>query len=405
MNFTNKITTKSKILISIIVVIIIFLVIFFAKTIHNNKTTTVLFYNIPETIQQELQTQITDIKPENIQFTVYSTKKELTLKEAKKYDLLFTWKTALTDSFATKAIPLQIKYTIPTSIKKASLINNQLTTVPLLIDNYEIAYYRTYRNKAKLRIPTTIKEFENFLQAEKKITTYPLICTGSNDKTLLAFISALTESYCGASGYQTLIKNCAQLQDFEKILDEPLLDSDSNNELINTITLRLILDKIKSWQQKELIMPQWYKLQEADINLYMQKHLLGAIFMPLSEHRTKDFILIKYYDAARFPINQNIKNHALIAPVLEGILFNNTAGEQDILKSLLTDENQSKLSTKTMLAPVTSRSVPNDNQAADVRFWAASCSAGPVTDLYDAAFTNPADATAFAENIRNYLRK
>ena len=405
MKTTKKKVFKSQIIIAFLLIIAIFMVIFFAKTIHNNKTTTVLFYNLSDTIQQELQTQITALKSENINFTVYSNKKELTLKEAKKYDLLFTWKTAHTNSFLSKALTPQIKYTMPTSIRKAGLIEDELTTVPLLIDNYEIAYYRTYRNIANLQIPTTIAEFERYLQAQKEYAQYPLVCAGSNDKTLLAFISALVESYCGAPGYQTLIKSCTQLQDFEKILDIPLLTAESNSKGLDTTTLRILLDKIKSWQRDELIMPQWYTLKEADIDLYMQKHLVSAIFMSLSEHRTKEFILIKYYDSARFPINQNIKNHALIAPILEGILFSNKAGEQDLLAELLSDANQASLSTKTMLAPVTSHAIPNDSQADDVRFWAASCSAGPVTDLFDAAFTNKEEASNFAKNIRNYLRK
>lgn len=410
MNKKKANTHKKPVFIIVILTLLIALIVTFTIIIsikkHNDKTTTVLFYNLPDTIQQELQDKIVAIKSENIEFTSNPKDMELTNKVSKKYDLLFSWDNLQVNQLATTANTLKPQlYTMPTAIAKSGLIDGDLKKLPILLDNYEIAYYKTYRTKAKLQIPTTLASFEAYLKTIKEFAQYPLICAGNNDKTLLALISALTESSYGATGYKELVANCIQDSSFEKNLDKPLLSTKADTTIASPASLRTVLDLLKSWQQQELIMPKWYQVTDSDINAFMREHFLGAIFMSLSTHRTKEFVLIKYYDVERFPINQNIKNHALIAPVLQGILFNNTAGEQDILKGLLTDKNQAKLSTKTMLAPVTSRSVPNDRQADDVRFWAASCSAGPVTDLYNAAFTNPAEAALFAQNIRDYLRK
>lgn len=152
-------------------------------------------------------------------------------------------------------------------------------------------------------------------------------------------------------------------------------------------------------------MPKWYELKEKDIDMYMANHMIAVVFMPLSTHRTKQFDLIKYYEATRFPLGEIATNQALVAPVLEGMMFRNKAGEQNILEHLLSDENQAQLSTQTMLAPVSSRAEANDQQSDDVRFWAASCTEGPIPGIYDDAFADKSAATTFAEQIRDYLQK
>ena len=65
----------------------------------------------------------------------------------------------------------------------------------------------------------------------------------------------------------------------------------------------------------------------------MEEHRLGAIFMPLSEHRVKPLILIKYYDAVQF-LKGNAERHALIAPAIVGMAFKNNASQISMLEHL-----------------------------------------------------------------------
>ena len=134
----------------------------------------------------------------------------------------------------------------------------------------------------------------------------------------------------------------------------------------------------------------------------MEEHRLGSIFMPLSEHRVKPLILIKYYDAVQFPKGA-VEHHALIAPVLVGMAFRNNVSQVAVLEHFGNTDVQTILSQCSKLAPVSSRAEAHDVQAADVRFWAAACTGGPVQELGLAAFASQSKLAAFAEEIRVYM--
>lgn len=380
------------------IAILLALGIIISIKIHNDKTVSVLFYNIPENCQKILMEQILSKRTAGVTFSSFPSDRNLTNRISKKYDLLFYWNDGTIDSLAEKAIqtdPRLYKY-MPSAIAKAGLIDSEPRAIPLLLDHYELAFYKTYRDKAGLRIPETLSGLEDYLRKEKQYATFPFICTGSDDRTMLALLSALTDSLAGVSGYDSLVKAIRQNSSLYSVMDIPLS---------GTTTLRTVLDTLRLWKQEGLIMPQWYELKEVDITAYMENHMTSVVFMPLSVHRAKKFVIIKYYEEARFPIGDIETDHALIAPVLSGIMFRDTAGEQDILEGLLSAETQERLSSLTMLAPVSSRAEANDRQADDVRFWAASCAGGPVAGLYDDAFTNAAAASSFSREIREYLAK
>lgn len=372
--------------------------VFVSVKIYEYRTTSVLFYNLPENARQILTDQITAERASGIKFTAFAANKVPTSRITKRFDLVFFWNDGKIVSLTDKAIPIDARLynAMPGAIAKAGIVGGQPKALPILLDHYELAFYTTYRDAAGLRIPETLSGLENYLRAEKQFAEFPFICTGSDDRTLLALISALTDSLGGVSAYEALV---------DAIRKNPSLDSAMDARLSDTVTLRVVLDKLRTWKQDGLIMPFWYELRETDIDAYMDNHLTAVVFMPLGAHRTKRFEIIKYYEATRFPIGNDDADHALVAPVLSGMLFRNTAGEQDILESLLSNKIQERLSGQTMLAPVASRAEANDRQADDVRFWAASCAGGPVAGLYGDAFTDETAVAGFARQAREYLGK
>ncbi|MBC6719864.1 hypothetical protein [Treponema sp. Marseille-Q4130] len=329
--------------------------------------------------------------------TVQLTEKDIrnAKRIAKTYDLLFMWNGILATDAAGKAIsiPENVYNLFPVSVRNAGKVDSAYKMLPLLLNHYELACYRTYRNNAALALPETFADFESYLQIVKSYADYPLICAGKTDATLTAFVSALTESLAGSEGYAALVKAAANANGLSDLLDVPLG---------NGISLSSVLGTIKRWQRDRLIHPHWYNVTEKDIENYMEEHRLGAIFMPLSEHRQKPLILIKYYDAVQFPKGDGTR-HTLIAPALVGMAFRNNASQISILESLAHTDVQTFLSLQTKLAPTSGRAEAHDLQADDVRFWAASCTDGPVTELGQAAFASQAKIAAFAEEIRAYM--
>lgn len=329
--------------------------------------------------------------------TVQLTERNIrdTKRIAKTYDLLFMWNGALAANAAEKAVPIQesVYDLFPASVRNAGKVDSTYKMLPLLLDHYELACYRTYRNDAALTLPETFADFESYLQILKGYADHPLICAGKTDATLTAFVSVLTESLAGSEGYAALVKAAANANGLSDLLDVPLG---------NGISLSSVFETIKRWQRERLIHPQWYTVKEKDIENYMEEHRLGTIFMPLSEHREKPLILIKYYDAVQFPKGE-ATHHALIAPTLVGIAFRNDRTQLAVLEGLAHTDVQTLLSQRTKLAPASSRAEAHDVQADDVRFWAASCDDGPAAELGAAAFTSQEKISAFAEEIRTYM--
>lgn len=329
--------------------------------------------------------------------TVQLTERDIrdTKRIAKTYDLLFMWNGALAANAAEKAVPIQesVYDLFPASVRNAGKVDSAYKMLPLLLDHYELACYRTYRNDAALALPETFADFESYLQIVRSYADHPLICAGKTDATLTAFVSVLTESLAGSEGYAALVKAAANANGLSDLLDVPLG---------NGISLSSVFETIKRWQRERLIHPQWYTVKEKDIENYMEEHRLGTIFMPLSEHRQKPLILIKYYDAVQFPKGDGTR-HALIAPTLVGMAFRNDRTQLAVLEGLAHTDVQTLLSQRTKLAPASSRAEAHDVQADDVRFWAASCDDGPAAELGAAAFTSQEKISAFAEEIRTYM--
>lgn len=395
--------SKSVIIAVILVLIAAAAGIFGVVRYKDNRRLDVAYYGIPESITNAiggvLESPDNTILQKNYAQirTVRLTDQDVRdiKRIAKKYDLLFTLNGAFAWDAAQKAVPIpeSIYNLFPASVRNAGKVNNTYKMLPLLLDHYELACYRTYRNKAALALPETFADFESYLQTVKAYADYPLICAGKTDATLTAFVSAITESLAGSEGYKALIKAAASTNGLSGLLDVPLG---------NDISFSSILETIKRWQHEGLIHPHWYNVTEKDIENYMEEHRLGAIFMPLSEHRVKALILIKYYDAVQFP-KGNAERHALIAPAIVGMAFKNNASQISMLEHLAHTDVQTLLSQHTKLAPASSRAEAHDVQADDVRFWAASCTDGPVPELGQAAFASQTQMAALAEEIRAYM--
>ena len=400
----KRLSVKQYMFIAVVLVLLITTTGIFGIIRYNDALRLdVAYYGVPESIATAINAVLESPDNATVQ-KKYSRLRIVQLAEsdirntkriAKKYDLLFMWNGANAANVAEKAVslPESVYNLFPASVRHTGKVNNVPKMLPLLLDHYELACYRTYRNNAGLTLPETFNELESYLHTIKGYADYPLICAGKTDATLTAFISAFTESLAGSEGYATLVKAAAGADRLSDVLDV---------SLGKNISLASILGIIKQWQHEGLIHPQWYNVTEKDIESYMEEHRLGAIFMPLSEHRVKPLILIKYYDTVQFP-KGDVANHALIAPVLVGMAFRNDASQLAALEHFAHTDLQTILSQHSKLAPAAARAEAHDVQADDVRFWAASCTDGPVPELGKAAFASPVKTAAFAEEIRAYM--
>lgn len=382
---------------SIVVAVLIVTVVSIGivKTVSKNKAKIldVAFYNLPENIVNPLKEKISAEYLEKINFIELTEEQYNVDLIAKNYDLFFSWSGTAVNQLADKAkdIPADAYGYI-----LSSEIPENLKSLPLILDYWEMAYYIRGIQKTSIGYPRSLNDLIAVLEEMKEIVFVPMYCSGGNDRELLALISAFTESIGGYKAYENLVKLISKSDDFRDILDE---------ELDSSITFRHILDFIKECKSNDLLYRKWIYSKDGELNNLAKERDIGVFFTSLTKHRNLPLAITEGYAADRFPLVNNISNHALIGNSVVCMKLSSTNNFDEVITSLVSADFQFELSKSTKLGPVSMTSQTYDRQADDVRYLAAVSEKGVVPDLYNAVFqTAPQKANDFAEQIRNYLK-
>ena len=309
-----------------------------------------------------------------------------------KYDMLFTWKGEVTDALeaSSEDIPAKIVECMPSSLRNKKC-------VPILLDHCELDYSKDVVSKTTENIPSSLPTFLNYLNQAKNHVFSPFFCAGADDRILTAFVGSLLESMGGIKAYKNFITELKNGTDFEELLDK---DLGSPN-----VTLRSVLDMLKSWPKEGLTHPAWFNGQNNDLIYFADDNHVGVFFTYLKDHRNIQYQTISKYESFVVPPASSTIEYGIIAPAISCMLLTNNSNCKRYLAEFFTEDSQAELSNLTKLAPVHSRAQAYDRQADDVRFWAASCPGGALPDIYLAVYQrNPTAFAEFARNIRNYVK-
>ena len=309
-----------------------------------------------------------------------------------KYDMLFTWKGEVTDALeaSSEDIPAKIVECMPSSLRNKKC-------VPILLDHCELDYSKDVVSKTTENIPSSLPTFLNYLNQAKNHVVSPFFCAGADDRILTAFVGSLLESMGGIKAYKNFITELKNGTDFEELLDK---DLGSPN-----VTLRSVLDMLKSWPKEGLTHPAWFNGQNNDLIYFADDNHVGVFFTYLKDHRNIQYQTISKYESFVVPPASSTIEYGIIAPAISCMLLTNNSNCKRYLAEFFTEDSQAELSNLTKLAPVHSRAQAYDRQADDVRFWAASCPGGALPDIYLAVYQrNPTAFAEFARNIRNYVK-
>ena len=305
-----------------------------------------------------------------------------------KYDMLFTWKGEITDSLeaSSEDIPAKIIESMPSSLRNKKC-------VPILLDHCELAYSKDVISKTIENMPSSLPTFLNYLNQAKNHVFSPFFCAGADDRVLTAFVGSLIEAMGGVKAYKNLITELKNGTDFEELLDK---DLGAPN-----VTLRSVLDMLKSWPKEGLTHPAWFNGQKNDLLYFADDNHIGVFFTFLKEHRNIPYQTISKYESFVVPPVSSTIEYGIIAPAISCMLLTDNSNCKRYLAEFFTEDAQADLSNLTKLAPVHSRAQAYDRQSDDVRFWAASCPGGALPDLYLAVYQrNPTEFAEFAKNIR-----
>ena len=362
------------------------------KKSKSEKTVRVAFYGLSDEYVKILQ----DIIPVEDKITLKCdvlSDGNIDLGAIKeKYDMLFTWKGEITDTLGASSedIPSKLLEVIPTNLRNKKCI-------PILLDHCELDYSNNVVDKTTGTIPNSFPTFLNYLSQARSEVFSPCFCAGANDRVITAFIGSLVEANGGVDAYQKLIEELRAGTSFEELLDIEL----ANGKL----TLRYILEMLKSWPKDGLTHPSWFNGQQTDLIYFAHDNHLGVFFTYLSDHRNIPYETISKYETFVMPPVSSTTEYGIIAPAISCMLLTDNSNCKRYLAEFFTEDTQVELSNLTKLAPVHLRAQAYDRQADDVRYWAAACPGGALPDLYLAVWQrNPAGCTEFAQKVRNVVK-
>lgn len=358
------------------------------------KSFNVAFYGLEESLCEPIKTKILEYNQNNksskIQFDYIDEKDFKAKKITKKYDLFFGWQGNAFDQLKEYSRPA-------TSETKKQLISTVDTSasIPLLLNHWEMDFNKKVRQAAGLDLPQDLKSMEYYISRLKSQVFIPFFAPGSDDDTLLAYISVYVEAMYGNDFYLEFadeVKSCENLNAFIK----------SNTQ--SAVIMKALLDAFKLQAVNEVTLENWTSSTQKDIDAFSQQNQIGVLFTSLLNHRKLDEKTMDRYESERMPVIRSKAVHSLIAPSVCVANLSKKEEAQNIVDFLATGEVQEFLSDETKLAPVNAHAMAYDLQADDVRYLAAIAPAGPVPDIANYCFqTDSTKKAEFASEIRNYL--
>lgn len=334
-----------------------------------SKTLDVAFLDLPDQISAELESQIKLVYQGKINFVDIEKSAFNKNDVKKKYDILFSWENEFTNSLKSDAsfVPSECGSNMPESI-----FAHRTTSVPLLLDHFQIAFNDTVRHKVRIRYPGNIEQFETYLNWIKKEVEYPFYCAGGDDETLYALLTCFVESYGGTDGYEKFIQILQNQKNLKDVIDVNL-----NGDSKNAYTLHNVLDILRGWQEEKLLPENWIASKNSDVRNFILDDYIGVLFSSLSYYRTLPYNKASQFASDRFPVANMAASHSLIAPAVIGMKLTKNERFDSVFTTLTDTDVQTELSMSTTYAPVASYARVYDRQADDVRFLAAACAGGP----------------------------
>ncbi|MDY4832652.1 MAG: hypothetical protein SO161_09025 [Treponema sp.] len=388
--------TKFKIIFSIIVIVSVIVIssvtILSIRKKIDDKTVKIAFYGLSQDLCQAIQQEFLEDERISAKYDLLAAGNVDLGNITNKYDMIFAWNGDVTQSLSKSAerIPAKVFENIPISLRNEYCI-------PILLDHFELAFNTDLIEKTQVNPLESFQSFTDFLQESKKYVFSPFFTYGIDEKMLLALTGSFVEALGGLESYKNLIdlmKTYKNLEDFCNI---------GLNE--DGLCYADVLNMLKVWPKEEIIHPQWTVANRIDLEVFASDAQIACFYTNLSEHRKMKYETVSKFSVAKMPVVNEDVAHCLIAPSVNCVLISNNSNAKNFLKKLLTVEVQTRLSDKSMLAPVCYRAESYDSLADDVRFWAASCEGGVEPDLFNAVFQRDNNKMVLIANeIRDYLR-
>lgn len=269
--------------------------------------------------------------------------------------------------------------------------NMQPYTYPFLLNTFAFVYDTGVFRNLQINTPETIEDWTFAFMKCKETVNYPLVCSGADDKTLLFLISAI-------------LNFVAPNADKEK-LAEFMQSGEEEREIASD--LKRVLDILIDWRQKGFLHPEWFRIVDQDVEIFMEFKNAAVGFMSLQQYRKIKKEVTDKFTVAAVPLSNNMQDRNLAANVFVLATINgksiNKALADDFFDFVTSNEGQSLLSQRTGFAPTNSQAPAYDRHASDSRYWAASSNMVVPDFMETIKGITPEQKAACIKKIRLYL--
>lgn len=263
---------------------------------------------------------------------------------------------------------------------------------PLLLDPVKLACNSVIAEKLGLYSYIMQEDFERLhTQAMQSAISFPFVCAGGEDDQLFAMISAVAAMQGAA----------LKPDDFSVLGKQADLRTDCPQ------ALKTVLETLVEWREQGFLHPEWFRLVERDIAVFMEFNSTALVAMPLSASRRVKNDVLQRFITMQVPLPQLLSKKNMPADTVvwaqavqdEGKSFPEADEIRTFLYLQATDE---ALARATGLAPVFSAAQTQDAEASSGRYWVASSNTA-LPSFGNLVCTTEAEKAALAAAIRRYL--
>lgn len=380
-----KTSKKTIALISAVILFIIISVFLCVLLLTKNKNVklkdphTIAFYKVDSSKQKCIESALEEIlEAKNLSYKLVSFDENVSLEDhlkKNKPSLIFVpagyaEKTSVNYAEETAGFNSTVlSGTITSAASVASVKENKVSSVPLILDFFEIDYEKTSFGNSRLTKMETWKDIESLCQFKKRNGEFPVAFAGKDSVFVLDLLGAITESFEGKEAYLKAVEIMESYSgsNFNAARLAGELCDNRQSPLFYSV------DFLKTWYKKGYINPASFSFEKSDSEAFMKKRQSFITFMSFNDHRTMDQYAVSRFNSMPVPPYSGDKSINYTAFTTFAVpLFENKDLEV-IVKDLLSDRYQ-EIITSVSGAPVSRTARTADNQADDVRFSIASTS-------------------------------
>lgn len=269
---------------------------------------------------------------------------------------------------------------------------NKYYAFPLLIDPVKLACSSIVAERSGLNSYIMKEDFERLNQsAMQAAVDFPFICAGGEDEPLFAMVSAVA-AMNGLSLNPTDFSELGKRADLQASCPP---------------VLKTVLDTLVEWRKQGFLHPEWFRLIESDISVFMEFNGTALVAMPLSASRRIKNEVLQRFITMQVPLPQLLSKKNMPADIVvwaQAVQNKDTLFPiaDEIREFLYLQETDEALARATGLAPAFSAAQTQDAEASSGRYWVASSNTA-LPSFGNIACTTEAEKTALAAAIRRYL--